>query len=129
MITASTEITINRSTTTAARREIFKFSEAVQGTEQVQDSRNIAGLATETISLGGLTKAKLLIIDAKPNGGVENVNLLVKITNEAATGVAAGEQEIRVGSRLVICDAFVTELSITNLSPIDCDVEIYGLGD
>ncbi len=130
MITYSIEATVYRATATHTRRELLEFVEAVQGTEETRQYFNVAGSAADvTISFGGLTKVKAIIINAKPEGGVDSRNLLLKITNVVRTGVTAGPHEVPFGSYVIILDTEIASATITNLSSVATDIEVIAIGE
>lgn len=128
--TYSFEATVNRSTATLTRREMLAVVEAVQGTEEVSHLLHVAASAVDVpINLGGLAKVKALFVNAKPEGGVDNKDLILTIQNQAGAGVAAGDQEVRFGSYVIILDTAITAASITNLGTSDCDIQVIALGE
>jgi hypothetical protein len=128
--TYSFEASLNRSTATLTRREILAMVEAVQGAEEVGHLLSLpAGAVDVAINLGGLTKVKALFINAKPEGGVDNKDLILTIQNQAAVGVAAGDQEVRFGSYVIILDTAIISAALSNLGLTDCDVQVIALGE
>jgi hypothetical protein len=130
MITYLTSIKVTRSTPTLPRRDVADIVEAVQGNEEFSTFFELAASAVDVpVSLNNMQKVKALVVDAKPNGGVDNVDVLVKITPTARAGVTAQPMEIPVGSRLVILDTGIAAITVSNLSPIKCFVSVLAIGD
>lgn len=130
MITYAIDLELNRSTPTSLRRQLLKVTEAVQGPEEFSSVFTLAASAVNVpISIGGLTKVKALIIDAKPSGGVVDLDLILNFNPTVRTGVTGGFVSLPFGSRLIILDTQIDALTITNLSATECSIMVVGLGE
>ena len=128
-ITYSTEVTVTRATR-IGRGLLKSFVEPSTGVKEATFTAQVAPGATVAIGLGDIVIGKLLLINAKPEGGTDDINALAKITNVVVTGVAAGAQDIRFGSFLLVADANFNALSIANLDTLNAiTVEISVLGN
>lgn len=128
-ITYSTEVTVTRATR-IGRGLLKKFTEPSTGVKEATFTSQVAPGATVAIGLGDIVVGKFMVINAKPEGGTDDINALAKITNVIATGVAVGTQDVRFGSFLCIGDGNFNALSISNLDTLNAiTVEIFILGN
>lgn len=128
-ITYSTELEIYRSTETSARTKIASWVEPSVGNEEAVYTVRINPSSTVSIPMPTITQGVFVMFDAKPQGGTTDVNMVVQIINTAITGVASGSQDIRFGSKFILCDGNFTSVSLKNLdtlSYVDVQVKIIG---
>jgi len=123
----STELT--KATRTATPKVISAWVEAVTGTQETVTTTTIAPGNTAVISLGGITIVKGLFVDAKIEGGTDDLELLLSLENSTGAGVAVQVNEIRFGSKAVVLDTSITSISITNLNALDsATIEVRMIG-
>lgn len=128
-VTISTEVNVYRSTDVAARAKIASWTEPSVGAIEATYTLRVAPNTAVTIPMAGITAGTWLFIDGKPNGGTTDVNLLLQLTNTAASGVAAGVQDVRFGSKIIIMDSNFTAAIIKNLdllNAVDVQIKIMG---
>jgi hypothetical protein len=129
-ITYSYDVTVKRATRTTLSQKIAEFIEPVTGFEEVSVTMIVPPNSTEVVALGGLQAVKALMINAKPEGGVDNVNMLAIVENEVVQGVTDQTNEVRFGSQLVVLDTRIKSVSLKNLSPLNAvTVVVQMLGE
>lgn len=128
-ITYSAEVTLSRATR-IARQQLVTFTEPSTGVKEATFTAQVAPGATVAIGLGDIVSGKFLLVNAKPEGGTDDINAVARLTNTAATGVDSGAQDVRFGSFLVVADAAFSALSISNLDTLNAiTVEVRVLGN
>jgi hypothetical protein len=127
--TYSFEVNLTRATR-IGRAALRSFTEPSTGTKEASFTTVVAPASTVAVGIGDIAEGRMILVNAKPEGGTDDVNALLQITNIAATGVASGTQDIRFGSFIIVADAKFSAVSIKNLDTLNAiTVEIFVLGN